>query len=290
MVAKTINGSTTVLAVFGDPIRHSLSPLMHNTAFSALDWNCVYIPCHVKAEELPDAVRAIKALHWKGANITIPHKQTVLEELDEITGDSQASGSVNTIINREGRLIGTSTDGSGFIRSIREEGQLELTGKKIILFGAGGSARAVIYSLIATGILSLAIVNRNFSRATALQERIWNDTGFMATAHELSGIHELDWQSYDLLINSTSVGLYDEQSLVPLQFLTPGLFVYDLVYKKGGTQLYRDATANGCQVLSGLSLLLYQGAESFRLWFDIDPPITIMRQALYHYYEIGSIK
>ena len=258
---------------------------MHNAAFSALEWNCVYIPCHVKPEKLPQAVRAIRALNFKGINITIPHKQMVMAELDEIIGDSGISGSVNTIINRDGRLIGTSTDGTGFLRSLQEEGQFELLNKNVILFRAGGSASAVIYSLIAMGIKTLVIVNRDFAKAVSLQEKVWNDTGFTLTVHDLTRMNELDWNSYDLLINTTPVGLHDEHSLVPDHFLQPKLFVYDLVYKKGGTKLYRDAAAAGCNALSGLSLLLYQGAESFRLWFEVNPPIDIMRQTLYQYYR-----
>jgi shikimate dehydrogenase len=258
---------------------------MHNAAFSALDWNCVYIPCHVMPEELPNAVRSIRTLDFKGVNITIPHKQAVIAELDEIIGDSKISGSVNTIINQDGRLIGTSTDGSGFLRSIQEEGRFELQNKNIILLGAGGSARALIYSLITAGIKSLVIVNRDFAKAVRLQEKVWTDTGFTLIVHDLTLLHELDWNSYDLLINTTSVGLHDEHSLVPRHFLKPQLFVYDLLYKKGGTMLYRDAVAIGCRVLSGLSLLLYQGAESFRLWFEVNPPIDIMRQTLHQYYE-----
>jgi shikimate 5-dehydrogenase len=281
MSTDLINGSTTILAVFGDPICHSLSPLMHNAAFSFLGWNCVYIPCQVKAEQLPNAIRSIRALNFKGVNITIPHKHAVLAELDEIIGDSELSGSVNTIINRDGRLVGTSTDGTGFLRSLHEEGQYEIKGKNVIVLGAGGASRAVIYSLIASGINSLVIVNRNYQKAVALKEQVWKDAGFSITVHDMTQLGELNWDLYDLLINSTPVGLYQQQSLVPLCFLRPQLFVYDLVYAKGGTKLYQDAITAGCKALSGLSLLLYQGAESFRLWFGEEPPMEIMRRALY---------
>jgi shikimate dehydrogenase len=284
-MVTTVNGTTTTLAIFGDPVSHSLSPLMHNAAFSALGWNCIYIPCHVKVTELSNAVRGIRALNLKGANITIPHKQAVLADLDEIIGDSVMSGSVNTIINRDGRLIGTSTDGAGFCRSLHEEGRFELQGKNVILLGAGGSARAIIYSLIAAGIQSLVILNRDFAKAVNLQEQVWNHTGFALIVHDLTRLQELSWESYDLLINSTSVGLHDDQSLVPRHFLLPQHFVYDLNYKKGGSKLYREATASGCRALSGLSLLLYQGVESFRLWFEVDPPIEIMRKTLCQYYQ-----
>ncbi|HBE76879.1 MAG TPA: shikimate dehydrogenase [Firmicutes bacterium] len=289
MVNQTINGSTKILAIFGDPVEHSLSPLMHNAAFSTLGWNCVYIPFRVRPADLGDAVRSIRSLNLKGVNITIPHKQAVMAELNQIIGDSQISGSVNTIINRDGRLIGTSTDGVGFVRSLREEGGFEITAKNCLLFGAGGAARAVIYDLLAAKINSLVIVNRDFEKAISLQKQIWDSNRFAVGVQDLTKLQDLDWESFDLIINSTSVGLHDEDSLVPLHFLKPGHFVYDLVYKKGGTQLYRDATAAGSRVLSGISLLLYQGVESFRLWFDVEPPVEIMRQALYRYYE-GDIK
>ncbi len=280
MDTQTINGKTTVIAVFGDPVSHSLSPAMHNAAFAALDWNCVYIPCHVKPEQITHAVQAIKSLNFKGVNITIPHKQSVLPFLDEVSEDSKMSGSINTIIHRDNRLIGTSTDGTGFLRSLKEDGNFDITDKNILIFGAGGSARALVYSLIGAGIKSLTIINRNFAKAVDLEERIWNDTGFTATVHELNRLNELDWNSYDLLINTTSIGLHDEQSIMPEHFLAPKHFVYDIVYRKGGTKLYNDAIKTGCQVLSGLSLLLYQGVESFKLWFDTEPPIEVMRNKL----------
>jgi shikimate dehydrogenase len=254
---------------------------MHNAAFSSLDWNCVYFPCQVNSEQLPNAIRSIRALNLKGVNITIPHKHAVIEELDEVIGDSENSGSVNTIINNNGKLVGTSTDGIGFLHSLSEDGHFDPQGKNVIILGAGGAARAVIYKLITAGINSLVIVNRNFQKAISLQEQVGHDTGFTVLVHDLNHLQELNWVNYDLLVNSTSVGLYDEQSLVPPHFLRPPLFVYDLVYKKGGTKLYNDAQDAGCRVLSGLSLLLYQGVESFRLWFEVEPPIEVMRRAIY---------
>ncbi len=285
MNSKTISGNTTVLAVFGDPIRHSLSPLMHNAAFSALGWDCVYIPCHVESAQLPIAVRSIRALNWKGANITIPHKQAVLSELDQIIGDAEKSGSVNTIINRNHQLIGASTDGVGFLRSLREEGCFEVKGKNVLLFGAGGAARAVLYSLISAGISSLTIVNRNVEKANELCMQVLHKTGFTVNVAELAGLSQINWDSFDLLINSTSVGRQEDQSLIPAIYLQPRHFVYDMNYTKSGTRLYRDAKQSGCDALSGLSMLLYQGVESFRLWFDADPPIDIMRRTLYQYYN-----
>lgn len=276
-----INGDTHILAVFGDPVSHSLSPVMHNAAFQALGLNCIYIPCRVNAEYLKNAVLGFKALNFKGANVTIPHKQEIMGELDEIFGDSLFSGSVNTIINRNGKLLGTSTDGIGLVKSLREDAGFEVAGKKVLILGAGGSARAVIYRLVAEGVESITLVNRTLENAIDLREELLDAVGFRLSVCELNRLGTLAWDSLDLVINATSVGLKDQASLIPSQLLHQGLLVYDLVYRNDGdTTLIREAAEAGCRTLSGLSLLLYQGAESFRLWFEMDPPLAVMRNAL----------
>lgn len=276
-----IKGDTQVFAVFGDPISHSLSPVMHNAAFQALGLNCVYIPYQVRPGQLHNGVLGIRALNLKGVNITIPHKQAVMGELDEIFGDSLLSGSVNTIINRNGKLYGASTDGIGLVRSLKEEGGFEVAGKNVLLLGAGGSAAAVIYRLIADDVNSITVLNRSSKNAAYLRQKVLDDTGFRLDTGEYQRLSSLEWDSIDLVVNATSVGLRDQDSLVPQQYLHPKLFIYDLVYRIGGsTTLIEQAVRAGCSVLSGLSLLLYQGAESFRLWFEVDPPIKVMREAL----------
>lgn len=276
-----IKGDTQVFAVFGDPISHSLSPVMHNAAFRALGLNCVYIPCHVRPEQLGNAISGIRAFDIKGVNVTIPHKRAVLGGLDEIFGDSLLSGSVNTIINRDGKLYGTSTDGIGLVRSLKEEGSFEVAGKNVLLLGAGGSAPAIIYRLIAENVNLIYLLNRTTQNAVNLGQKVMEDTGFRLNIGEFNRLSALPWDSIDLVINTTSVGLKDQNSLVPQQFLHSKFLVYDLVYRSGGvTTLVEQAVQAGCRVLSGLSLLLYQGAESFRLWFETDPPIKVMRDAL----------
>lgn len=284
MNSFSIKGDTCVLAVFGDPISHSLSPVMHNAAFEALGLDCVYIPCHVRPEQLKSAVQGIRALGLKGVNVTIPHKQAITSELDVIFGDSLLSGSVNTIINRNGKLYGTSTDGTGLLRSLQEEGGFQVVGKNVLILGAGGSAAAIIYSLIAAQVKSITLVNRTLKNAVTLRQKVLQDTGFPVNTVEYDRLTNLAWDAIDLVINATSVGLKDQDSLVPQRFLHPGLFIYDLVYRIGSTTTLVDqAVKAGCRVLTGLSLLLYQGAESFRLWFEIEPPIKIMRDALLNF-------
>jgi shikimate dehydrogenase len=276
-----IKGDAQVLAVFGDPIGHSLSPAMHNAAFQALGLDCIYIPCRVRSEQLSSAVMGIRALNFKGVNVTIPHKQAIASELDVIFGDSLLSGSVNTIINRNGKLYGASTDGAGLVRSLQEEGGFEVGDKNVLILGAGGSAAAIIYRLIASEVKSITILNRTLKNAVNLSRKVLEDTGFSINTVEFNRLTTLAWDSMDLVINATSVGLKEQAVLIPQQLLHPDLFVYDLVYRIGGaTPLIDQAVKAGCRVLSGLSLLLYQGAESFRLWFEMDPPIKVMRDAL----------
>jgi shikimate dehydrogenase len=280
MIMKTINAKTTICALFGNPVAHSLSPLLHNAAFQALGYDCVYLAFQVGETQVRTAVAGIRALGIKGVNVTVPYKQVVIPGLDEVSGDARLSGSVNTIINRDGRLSGASTDGIGFVRSLREDGGFDVAGKRVLLLGAGGSALALIYRLVATGIKSLTVVNRNFNKALQLQEKVLRDTGFQLAVIPLEQLAHLNFNDYDLLINTTTVGLHQDVSLIEPQWLHPGLFVYDIVYRQGGTKLVNQAAAAGCRTLSGLSLLLYQGVESFRLWFEVEPPVAPMRAAL----------
>jgi shikimate dehydrogenase len=282
-ISDMINGSTTIFGIIGDPINHSLSPVIHNTVFQALGWNCLYIPCHVTPDNLPAAVRGLKALNFKGFNVTIPHKQAIYSEMDEVLGDAGRSGSINTVIHRDGKLYGASTDGIGLVNSLKTDGGFQLTGKNVLLVGAGGAAAAVIYSLIEAGINQLWLMNRSQANAAALKEKVLVNTGFEVAVFGSENLAALDWEVPDLIINTTSVGLHDDESLLPKTFLRRKHFVYDIVYKKGGTRLIRDASEVGCRVLTGLSMLLFQGAESFKLWFEEAPPLEIMRQALNAY-------
>lgn len=279
-ISDGINGATTILGVIGDPISHSLSPAMFNAAFRALGWNCLYIPCHVTPENLVVAVRGLRAFNFKGVNVTIPHKQAIYSEMDEIIGDARRSGSINTVIHRNGKLYGASTDGTGLVNSLKADGGFTLHGKKVLLLGAGGAAAAIIYRLIDAGISQLCLINRSLANAVALKEKVGISTGFQVTVLGIEGLTGLDCEAPDLIINTTSVGLYNDESLLPKSFLRQKHFVYDVVYKRSGTRLIREASEVGCGVLTGLSMLLFQGAESFKLWFEEEPPLEIMRQAL----------
>jgi shikimate dehydrogenase len=277
--------TTRLLAVYGDPIRHSLSPAMHNAALQALGWDFRYAAFHVKPQNLAVAVAAIPALNMAGVNITIPHKQTVISYLDEIIGDASRSGSVNTILNLDRRLIGMSTDGIGLLRSLREDGNFDPAGKKILILGAGGTAAAVIYSLIDAGAAALFIANRDGVRAVELQEMVLDRSGFEVEVLAWEALPNFAWDELDLLLNTAAAELAGAELPVPLTAFHTKLLVYDLVYKHGGTKLRHNAVRAGCKVLSALSLLLFQGAESFKLWFETEPPLDIMRKILNDFAE-----
>ena len=233
-----INGSTKLFGVIGNPISHSLSPIMHNAAFKALGINALYMPCHISPEHLSFVVNAIKTFNFQGINVTIPFKQTIIPFLDEIDGDSNYTRSVNTLFNKNGHICGTSTDGIGFIRSLREDGDFDPKDKNVILLGAGGSAYALAYHLVKTGVSSLVCYNRNITNAQKLKADLFTGTTFEL---EIFSLHELatkDLSDYDLLINTTSVGLSDDQTLISYNQFHSKLFVYDIVYKKGGSRLF----------------------------------------------------
>lgn len=259
-----IQGSTTIAGIFGNPIHRSLSPAMHNAAFAAqkLDW--VYVPFDVRIEDVEAAVTALRALSIKGVNITMPLKSAVIPFLDEVRSPAAEIESVNTILNDNGRLIGFSTDGHGFIRSLADRG-VEPGGKDVVLVGAGGAARAVKHALEEASASRVTIVNRtNIEGAIA----------FGSAATEAVG-------SADIIVNATPLG---GSTLDDLHFLVDGLkagqIVYDLSTVPPLSALLVAARSRGCTVINGLGMLVHQGALSYKLWTGMTPPLDVMRKAV----------
>lgn len=274
-------GNTKVLGVFGHPISHSLSPVMHNAAIRALDIDYIYVPFHVLPEDLPRAVEGVRALRIAGVNVTIPHKERVIECLDEVSEYSKQIRSVNTIINVDGRLKGDTTDGPGFVRSA-EAAWGKLDGCGTLILGAGGSAKAVAFALAAIGC-KIAIANRTRERAVELAKCLGKvyETGTFRVA-------ELDGQALgeeilkaDLVVNATSVGMYPDVDGIPIppDLLRRNLMVYDLVYSPARTRLVVEAEKRGASAVTGLKMLVYQGALSFEMWTGIEAPVDVMEQA-----------
>ncbi|MCE5322479.1 shikimate dehydrogenase [bacterium] len=276
-----ILGKTRVLGVFGHPISHSLSPAIHNAAIEAMGIDYVYVPFHVLPEDLERAVAGIRAMNIAGINVTIPHKESVIAYLDEVSERSMRIHSVNTIINRDGYLVGDTTDGPGFLKSAESEwGKLD--GRRVLILGAGGSAKAVSFALAEIGC-DIAIANRTPERATQLAEGLSSVFG-----RGIARAVEMDRQTLadevkraDLLVNTTSVGMTPDIESVPIpaELLHPNLMVYDLVYNPPVTRLVSRAREVGARAVNGLGMLVHQGALSLEMWTGRQVPINVMEEA-----------
>lgn len=283
-----MRGNTKVLGVFGHPVSHSLSPVMHNAAIEALGIDYVYVPFHVLPDDLNKAVDGIRALGIAGVNVTIPHKERIIEFLDEVSEHSMRIRSVNTVINRGGHLIGDTTDGCGFLRSAQAEwGKLD--GSQVLILGAGGSAKAVSFALAEIGC-EIAIANRTAERAEQLAEGL-NVVFGNRTAKAVGMQREVlksEVEKADLLINSTSVGMSPDidGSPLPADLLHSRLLVYDLVYNPPITRLVAEARSCGAKALNGLGMLTYQGATSLEMWTGLEAPIDVMTKAVRENFEL----
>ena len=275
--------------VIGDPIEHTLSPIMHNAAFNHLKLDFVFLAFRVKAAELENAVRGMRGLGIRGLNVTMPHKNAVIKYLDEVDPTVKFLGSVNTILNDDGRLLGFNTDGVGALKALQEN-DVELDGKKLLLLGAGGAAKAIAFS-IAKEVDELCILNRAPQKAKELAEALSVTYGKKVVGEALSpSIIQKKLREADILINGTSAGMHPHvsQSLVAPQWLKPDLTVMDIVYNPVETKLAKDAKAAGAHVISGVEMLLYQGAASFEIWTGCSAPIEVMRKAVLNKLGAGA--
>lgn len=273
-----ITGKTKILGIFGYPIEHTLSPFMHNAAFKSLKLDYCYIPFRVRPEDLREAVTALSALDIRGVNITIPHKESVIPFLDRLDREAELIGAVNTVLNEDGKLIGYNTDGSGFIRSLKEEGGVNPKGKSVMIIGAGGAARAIAFSLAIEGADKIFINDIISEKAKELSSAVSDKT-----PTEVIYIKDLKEGTgeVDILINATPLGMKKGDPLpISSELLSSRLMVCDIVYYPPETPLLKEARKRGIKTLGGLGMLLYQGALAFEIWTDKEPPIEVMRKAL----------
>ena len=279
-MAKEIRATTGLLALLGHPVEHSLSPQMQNAALEALEVDLVYLAFSVSPAHLGEAVAGLKALGFRGGNVTVPHKEAVIKYLDIIEMSAARIGAVNTIVNEGGRLHGYNTDASGFLRSLKEAG-FDPAEKRVVLLGAGGAARAVAFALVEAGCRRLTIANRTLERAYRLAGIL---TG-MGAEIMVCPLEERELQPYieeaHLILNATSLGLEGgEPPPFSPERLSPGQWVYDLVYNPPLTPFLQKARERGCHIISGWKMLLYQGAEAFSLWTGRPAPLKVMEEAL----------
>ena len=262
--------------LIGDPVEHSLSPVMQNAAFHAcgLDWE--YALLATPRAQLRAVVASLRADDCAGANVTVPHKEAVIEFLDDVSERARKIGAVNTIVPRDGKLFGDNTDMYGFTQALREA-SVELRGARAVILGAGGAARAAVFALAEQGASRVAIVNRTEARAQKLADDVRahfpnlaidvNSIAMIATAH--------------LIVNATSVGMSPHENESPMQRSFPrGAAVIDLVYRPLQTRFLRDAQRAGARPIGGVSMLVHQGAAAFQLWTSRDAPVEVMLDAI----------
>lgn len=275
-----ISGKTKICGIIGDPVEHSLSPTIHNAAFKKLALDFVYVAFKVKKDELSDAITGAKKLGIHGLNITMPHKQLVMKHLNEIDSTAKSIGAVNTVLNLDGRLVGYNTDGIGALKALREN-DVSLHKKKLLLLGAGGAGKAIAFHA-AQYVEELVILNRTTSKAKALAKFLRKRFNRKITGNTLSPVLiEKELENADVLVNTTPVGMHSQanQSLVDPIWLRPNLCVMDIIYNPLETKLVKDAKAAGAKVVSGLEMLVYQGAMAFEIWTKQPAPIQTMKQA-----------
>jgi len=276
-----ISRRTQVFCLIGDPVEHSLSPTMHNAAFKHLNLNAVYVAFKVKREELENAIRGIRGLGIRGINVTMPHKSAIINYLDEVDQTVKLVGAVNTLLNDNGKLIGFNTDGIGALRALKEN-QTDPEGKRILLLGAGGAARAIAFQL-AQVAGELRILNRNGEKARQLANLLRKELSRNIVGDQLSPMLIEKWlKDTDILVNCTSVGMHPnaDQTLVKRKWLRDELTVMDIVYDPIETRLIRDSKDAGAKVIHGTEMLLFQGAASFEIWWGRPAPIEVMRNAI----------
>jgi len=294
-----INGTTKIIGVIGDPVEHSLSPAMFNAAFKSLKLNYIYVPFHVKKDDLNSAIAGAKAFDIKGLNITIPHKRKVLNEIDKFDVMANLIGAVNTIKFVDGKSYGYNTDCIGAVKAIEEFSDLK--DKNVVIVGAGGAARAIAFQIAISKINNLTIINRSIKNAKSLifdietllsefkanskLEDIVLDSTYIDLNFKHGGIDSLPMhlKNADILIDTTPVGMYPNEHVEPVATandMHSDLIVNDIVYNPVETSLLREAKLANATTISGIKMLLYQGTENFKIWTGLEAPQDIMEKTL----------
>ena len=278
-----LSGKSKIYGILGDPVAHSLSPLMHNFAFDRYDIDAVYVPFNVATNSLSMAVGGLRALNVAGFNVTIPHKESIVPLLDHIDPVAKLIGAVNTVVNDCGSLIGYNTDASGFMRAVQAELNFTPHNKEVLFLGAGGASRAAIVGLAEAGTKSIVIANRNVKRAYGLADYMalcFPAVNFSAVGYDSSDyINALS--NADLIINATSVGLNGEDvNILPLEYVKSSALMFDMVYSFSETPFVKLARRANMVCTDGLGMLAAQGEDAFYLWTGVRLTTGFMRDYL----------
>ena len=285
----TITGHTKLTGLLGSPVDHSISPLMHNEAFHLLSLDYAYLCFDVTENTLPDAVKGLKACGIRGFNLTMPCKNRIVELLDELSPSARLIGAVNTVVNENGRLIGHNTDGVGYMRSVKDAGH-DIIGKTMTLMGAGGAATAICAQAALDGVSSIHVFARRTSRfwdrTQALADTIYRTLPCRVLLDENEDLNALKNAVSEsaILVNATSVGMAPntEASIITdTSLFHPELIVSDVIYNPRKTRLLQEAEKAGCPVFNGMYMLLYQGAEAFRLFTGKEMPTETIKEKFF---------
>ena len=282
-----IDGYTRLAAVVANPIKHSISPFIHNRAFEATNTNGVYLAWEVDATELAETVANIRRYQMYGINLSMPYKEQVIPYLDQLSEEACLIGAVNTVVNREGTLIGYNTDGKGFFKSLPS---FKISRKRLVLLGAGGAAKAILAQAILDGVSQISVFVRSSSmgKTRPYLEKIQNATEFRVDLFALEDIQELQDSitKADLLVNATSVGMDGSSQPIPTSIVLPEkLLVADVIYQPFETPFLKWARNQGNQSINGLGMLLYQAAEAFELWTGKEMPTDQIWELLKQKYQ-----
>ena len=282
-----IDGYTRLVAVVANPIKHSISPFIHNSAFEATNTNGVYLAWEVDAAELAETVANIRRYQMYGINLSMPYKEQVIPYLDQLSEEACLIGAVNTVVNREGTLIGYNTDGKGFFKSLPS---FKISRKRLVLLGAGGAAKAILAQAILDGVSQISVFVRSSSmeKTRPYLEKIQNATGFRVDLFALEDVQDLQDSitQADLLVNATSVGMDGSSQPIPTSIVLPEkLLVADVIYQPFETQFLKWARNQGNQSINGLGMLLYQAAEAFELWTGKEMPTDQIWESLKQKYQ-----
>ena len=282
-----IDGYTRLAAVVANPIKHSISPFIHNSAFEATNTNGVYLAWEVDAAELAETVANIRRYQMYGINLSMPYKEQVIPYLDQLSEEACLIGAVNTVVNREGTLIGYNTDGKGFFKSLPS---FKISRKRMVLLGAGGAAKAILAQAILDGVSQISVFVRSSSmeKTRPYLEKIQNATGFRVDLFALEDVQNLQDSitQADLLVNATSVGMDGSSQPIPTSIVLPEkLMVADVIYQPFETPFLKWAKEQGNEAINGLGMLLYQAAEAFEFWTGKEMPTDQIWELLKQKYQ-----
>ncbi|MEC1393444.1 shikimate dehydrogenase [Bacillus velezensis] len=286
-----INGKTQLIGLFATPIGHSLSPAMHNLAFKKLGLNYAYLAFEVGNEQLEDVVTGMRALNVRGFNVSMPNKMNILPYLDELADSAKFTGAVNTVVNENGRLIGHSTDGMGYVRNLKEHG-IDITGKKMTLVGSGGAATPIAIQSALEGLVEISIFARNDAFFEKAEENVRIINEEMKGSSCKAKVFPLEDQdalraeiaSSDIFTNGTGVGMKPLEGLSVIEdtsMLRPDLIVTDVVYNPVTSKLLEQAQAAGCSTINGLGMMLWQGAMAFEYWTGREMPVQYIKEQMF---------